>query len=68
MGILEHVDDIMTLFFQYVRLIIDKGVEDWRYNELKQMAETVFKYLEKTKPEQYVQTLSLSLQVCARSM
>jgi hypothetical protein len=32
---IDHVDEIITLFFQQVNLISESGVEEWRYNEVK---------------------------------
>ena len=44
---LESVEEIITRFFAYVRLVIDGGLEEWRYDEQKRMAEFAFRFGER---------------------
>ncbi|XP_029680912.1 insulin-degrading enzyme-like isoform X1 [Formica exsecta] len=60
---LEHIDDIMTLFFQYVKMLKEGGGEFRRiYNEYKEIMELKFRFKEKEPSLKYVKMISRMLQ------
>lgn len=46
----EHVDEITTALYQMLGIIREQGVEPWRYQEQRQVAEQSFRYREQSKP------------------
>lgn len=60
---LKHVDEIAEHVFQYLRLIRERGVEPWIFDEQKQLAEINFRFQEKTDPSRYVRYLAANMQV-----
>jgi len=46
----QHTDDIAALLFQAVRLVADKGVERWLFDENARLAEIDFRFAEKSSP------------------
>ncbi|XP_050459635.1 insulin-degrading enzyme-like isoform X2 [Cataglyphis hispanica] len=60
---LEHIDDIMALFFQYVKILKEGGGEFRRiYSEYKEIMELKFCFKEKEPPLKYVKLISKMLQ------
>eukprot|EP01125_Pyxidicula_operculata_P021092 TRINITY_DN7996_c0_g1_i1.p1 TRINITY_DN7996_c0_g1~~TRINITY_DN7996_c0_g1_i1.p1 ORF type:complete len:1020 (-),score=227.50 TRINITY_DN7996_c0_g1_i1:170-3229(-) len=62
----DNVDQIISLIYQYIRLINDTqggggGVSEWRYNEVKSTASIRFNYLEKMRSSTEVINLARSL-------
>ncbi|WP_273857405.1 insulinase family protein [Photobacterium sp. GSS17] len=47
---MEHVDDIVTAVFQYINLIRERGLDEWRYQEKRAVLEMAFRYQEKSRP------------------
>jgi secreted Zn-dependent insulinase-like peptidase len=64
-GGLGHVDDIVSEVFAYLRLVRERGIEAWRYDEQARMAELAFRYSEKSTPLALVTDLAENLQVMA---
>ncbi|KAJ3413871.1 Insulinase (Peptidase M16) [Chytridiales sp. JEL 0842] len=44
---LKHWEDVVELVFLYVKVLVEKGVQDWVYNECKVMSQLSFRYQEK---------------------
>ncbi|PSW18828.1 peptidase M16 [Photobacterium sanctipauli] len=47
---LAHIDDIVEIVFQYIALIKQQGLNEWRYQEKKSVLEMAFRYQEKSRP------------------
>ncbi|CAL1686426.1 unnamed protein product [Lasius platythorax] len=60
---LEHLDDIMTLFIQYVKMLQKNDSELRRiYNEYKEIMELKFRFKEKESSLKYLSIISRTLQ------
>ena len=58
---LEHVDDIVDLFFEQIHLIGERGVRRWTFDEQKQLSELGFRFKQRSEPAGYVTSLATSL-------
>ncbi|MCW8331925.1 insulinase family protein [Photobacterium sp. SDRW27] len=58
---LEYIDDIVTAVFQYIALIKQQGLDEWRYQEKKSVLEVAFRYQEKSRPLDTVSYLVMNL-------
>ncbi|MGF1682537.1 insulinase family protein [Photobacterium minamisatsumaniensis] len=47
---LKHVDNIVEIVFQYIALIKQQGLNEWRYKEKRSVLEMAFRYQEKSRP------------------
>uniref|UniRef100_A0A0K2SYP7 Metalloproteaselike [Tribolium castaneum] n=1 Tax=Lepeophtheirus salmonis TaxID=72036 RepID=A0A0K2SYP7_LEPSM len=59
---INHTDEIMSLIFQYIELIRREGLQKWIFDQWKEIKATHFKYLDKSKPYNFVTSLSTCLQ------
>ncbi len=55
---LEHQDEILALVFADIKLIRDKGIQRWVFDETRQLAEINFRFQEKPAPMSLVRNLS----------
>lgn len=60
---LKNIDAITQAFFAYIDLIKEKGKEEWRYEEMKELSKLTFDYKSKESPVGYVSGLARTLQV-----
>ncbi|MGF1904176.1 insulinase family protein [Aliivibrio salmonicida] len=58
----EHTDEIIKTTFQYIELIRQQGLDEWRYTEKKAVSESAFQFQEKSKPLDLVSHLVMNLQ------
>ena len=58
---LEHVDDITSHVFQYLRLVRSEGITEWLFNEQRQLSDIAFQFQEESEPIHYVRSLASSL-------
>lgn len=58
---LEHVDDISSHVFQYLRLVRSEGIAEWLFGEQRQLSDIAFQFQEEAEPIHYVQSLASSL-------
>ncbi|XP_060069479.1 insulin-degrading enzyme-like [Ylistrum balloti] len=58
---IEHVDDIVTLTYQYVNLLRKSGPQEWIFKECQDLSAMTFRFKDKEKPRNYVSGLSGSL-------
>ncbi|WP_299014941.1 insulinase family protein [uncultured Photobacterium sp.] len=58
---LDHIDDIVTSVFQYIELIKQHGLDEWRYKEKQAVLEVAFRYQEKSRPLDTVSYLVMNL-------
>jgi insulysin len=59
----QHVAEITDALFAYLRLIDERGIEPWRYEEQSALAELQFRFQEQTSPLGYVYTLAPRFQL-----
>ena len=59
---LEHQQQIVEMFFAWVVLIREQGIESWRYDERAQLNDIAFRFQEKQNPISYVSSLSSMMQ------
>lgn len=60
---LDNWQDVAGLAFEYLQLIADQGLEEWRYDELADINEVNFEFAEKVNPAATVQRLAERLSV-----
>ena len=58
---LKFVPSILKALYQYIRLILEKGIQDWIFDELKQIKAIKFEFMQKIAPIKYVMNLALSM-------
>ncbi|WP_456406348.1 insulinase family protein [Thiolapillus sp.] len=54
----QHVPEITGYLFEYIQLLKSRGVEEWRFQELKRKSELDFRFEEKQPASDYAMTLS----------
>ncbi len=59
---IEHIDDIVQVTLEYIRLITEQGLESWRYQERANLLKQAFEYQETAKPAELASHISLNLQ------
>ncbi|WP_375750788.1 insulinase family protein [Vibrio sp. HN007] len=59
---LEHTDDVTKAVFQYIQLIKQQGLNEWRYKEKQAVLESAFRFQESAKPIDLVSHLVINLQ------
>ena len=57
----EHVDDIITLVFQYLRMLREIGPLEWIFDECKNLNAMQFRFKDKERPQSYTCNLSSRL-------
>ena len=58
---LNHTDDISAQLFAYIRLIQSKGVQEWVFEEEKQLSHMQFTFAPGQQPANLVQGLSMNM-------
>ena len=58
---LKHIDDISAQLFAYIRLIQEKGVNEWVFDEEKQLSHLQFTFAPGQQPASLVQGLSMNM-------
>ena len=58
----ENWENIVASIMTYIRLVEQKGIEQWRFDELADLSELNFDYLQNNEASDYVVFLSSSLQ------
>jgi len=59
---LQHIDTIAAWVFAYIRLIASEGLDDWRYQERKQLVELSYRYHEPVRTVELASQLSINAQ------
>lgn len=59
---LQHIDEIVRWVFAYIRLIAATGIDDWRYQERKQLVELNFRYHEPVRTVELASQLAVNAQ------
>jgi len=60
---MEHVDEIVTIIFQYLNMLKAHGPEEWVWAETRQVAEVDFRFRSKRPPMDYVSGVAWSMQL-----
>jgi len=60
---LEHVDDIVNIIFQYLRMLRQEGAKKWIFDECVKLNEMRFRFKEKEQPENLVTHTVSSMQI-----
>jgi secreted Zn-dependent insulinase-like peptidase len=58
---LAQRQQVLDLFYQWLRLTTEQGIEAWRYDELTELQHSAFRFLDKSAASSYVQGLSVAL-------
>ncbi|KAJ8317306.1 hypothetical protein KUTeg_005210 [Tegillarca granosa] len=58
---LEHIDDIITLTYQYINMLKKDQPQEWVFKECQDLSAMTFRFKDKEKPRAYAQHLSSSL-------
>ncbi|WP_020683295.1 insulinase family protein [Marinobacterium rhizophilum] len=58
----DHYQQVVALFFSYVRLLRQSGIDEQLYAEERQLNATRFHFLEPSPPSHYVRSLARALQ------
>ncbi|MBQ0720393.1 MAG: insulinase family protein [Gammaproteobacteria bacterium] len=53
--------EVLDVFYQWLTLTTEQGIEAWRYDELTELQHSAFRFLEKSSASSYVQALSVAL-------
>ncbi len=55
---LEHWEDVAALVFQYIRVVRQRGIDKWRYDERKMLDEIEYRFSEVTNDRRFVTNLA----------
>jgi insulysin len=58
---IEHVDDIVTLIFQYLNLMRKEGPHEWIFRECQDLSAMSFRFKDKERPTTYTCHIAASL-------
>ncbi|XP_052772336.1 insulin-degrading enzyme-like [Mya arenaria] len=59
---LEHVDDIITLTYQYLNMLKNEGPREWIFKECADLGRMQFRFKDKERPRSYTSAISGILQ------
>ena len=59
---LNHINDITQAIFDYIQMIVNEGMQPWRYEEKKAVLESAFRYQEAFRPIELASHLSVNMQ------
>ncbi|KAL3863624.1 hypothetical protein ACJMK2_005374 [Sinanodonta woodiana] len=58
---LEHVDDIITLIYQYINMLKNEGPQEWVFKECQNLSAMQFRFKDKERPRNYTSSLAAVL-------
>lgn len=58
----DHIDEIGSMLFEAIALIRDKGIENWRFEEEKQLGDIAFQFAEEPRAASVATSLSSRMQ------
>lgn len=58
----EHYEDVVAAVFQFLRLLNEKPIESWMYEEVRRLSELRFAFKEKSSPALYGSSLATQMQ------
>uniref|UniRef100_A0A0K0EQW9 Insulin-degrading enzyme n=1 Tax=Strongyloides stercoralis TaxID=6248 RepID=A0A0K0EQW9_STRER len=59
---LDHTDEILKIFFNYIGVLKREGPQEWIYDENEKISRTRFRFKDRESPMSYATNLSLKLQ------
>ncbi|KAI4457948.1 nardilysin [Holotrichia oblita] len=59
---IKHIDDIVKLIFQYIRMLKESGPLPWVHEEQRDILAMGFRFKDKESPRSYIVSLAYSLQ------
>ncbi|CAI9736365.1 insulin-degrading enzyme-like [Octopus vulgaris] len=59
---MDHVNDIVTLTFQYLNMLRKEGPQEWIFKEFQSLSNMTFRFKDKENPRNYVVHLTDNLQ------
>ena len=60
---LSAIDEIVAIIFHYIGMLIREGPLEWIADEVKQLSELNFRYLNKIEPDRYVTRLASNMHI-----
>ncbi|ESO09969.1 hypothetical protein HELRODRAFT_109371 [Helobdella robusta] len=60
---IEHVEDIVSLVFQYLKMLKKEGVKEWIFSECQKLSAMSFRFKDKTKPSDYTSKCASKMQI-----
>ena len=60
----EQVHTVASIVFQYIRMLVQEGPQEWVFDELATVAKAEFEFREKTNAMNFVSSLASGLHVC----
>jgi insulysin len=54
----EHMEEVVSLTFQYIRILQQQGVVEWMFEEVRAVCEMKFHFQDKRSPISYVTDLA----------
>jgi len=58
----DHVDEMVAFVFQYLNLLRESDVEQWRFEEQRRLYDLKFRFAQRRSPTQYVSGIANDLQ------
>lgn len=58
---INHVDDIIEIMLQYIKMLKKEGPKEWIYKELSDVCAMSYDFKDKEKPSSYVGTISCAI-------
>ncbi|EGR28469.1 insulin-degrading enzyme, putative, partial [Ichthyophthirius multifiliis] len=58
----EKYEEVLKIVFEYVKMVKNKGIQKWVFEEKKLLSELNFENKDKEKPQNYLQVLSSRMQ------
>lgn len=59
---MEKIDEIITLIFQYIKMLREEGPKEWIFEEYQQLRKIGFRFKDKENPGSYVSGIVHNLQ------
>lgn len=57
----DNVDELVSFIFQYLRIVREKGVQEWFYKEEKVLSENHFRFLERSSALNFARSMAKSM-------
>eukprot|EP01135_Chromosphaera_perkinsii_P003217 Nk52_evm24s238 gene=Nk52_evmTU24s238 len=60
---LDHIDDIVEVFFSFVDLVRKEGIKEWIYSECQKEGATQFRFKDKERPTNLVSSVASNIRL-----
>lgn len=61
---LEHTEEIVSIVYQYVRMLIEAGPQAWMFEEVQAISNAAFRFANKRPPMSYATQVAQNMQQC----